>query len=57
MKTTLSAFCDIAALFCIYFDLLFLLNRHGFLVDVKKVLEHLMEDCNWPSINLLLGKI
>lgn len=34
-----------------------LINRHGFLVDVKKVLEHLIEDCNWPSLNLILGKI
>ncbi|XP_075875410.1 diacylglycerol O-acyltransferase 1-like [Nelusetta ayraudi] len=36
---------------------LFLENfiQHGFLVDVKKVLEHLTEDCNWPSINLLLA--
>ncbi|XP_073328907.1 diacylglycerol O-acyltransferase 1-like [Pagrus major] len=37
---------------------LFLENfiQHGFLIDVKKVLEHLIEDnCNWPSVNLLLG--
>uniref|UniRef100_A0A8C6MIX4 diacylglycerol O-acyltransferase n=1 Tax=Nothobranchius furzeri TaxID=105023 RepID=A0A8C6MIX4_NOTFU len=30
--------------------------RHGFLIDVRKVLGHLIEDsCNWPSVNLLLG--
>ncbi|XP_036961812.1 diacylglycerol O-acyltransferase 1-like isoform X2 [Acanthopagrus latus] len=37
---------------------LFLENfiQYGFLIDVKKVLEHLIEDnCNWPSVNLLLG--
>ncbi len=33
------------------------LNRHGFLIDVKKVLEHLIADnCNWPSVNLILGE-
>ncbi|TKS73076.1 Diacylglycerol O-acyltransferase 1 [Collichthys lucidus] len=37
---------------------LFLENfiQHGYLIDVKKVLEHLIEDnCNWPSVNLILG--
>ncbi|XP_042352002.1 diacylglycerol O-acyltransferase 1-like [Plectropomus leopardus] len=37
---------------------LFLENfiQHGFLIDVKKVLEHLIEDnCNWPSVNLILA--
>ncbi|KAM8752007.1 diacylglycerol O-acyltransferase 1-like isoform 1-T1 [Acanthopagrus schlegelii] len=37
---------------------LFLENfiQYGFLIDVKKVLEHLIEDnCNWPSVNLLLA--
>ncbi|XP_026220548.1 diacylglycerol O-acyltransferase 1-like isoform X2 [Anabas testudineus] len=37
---------------------LFLENfiQHGFLIDVKKVLEYLIEDnCNWPSVNLILG--
>ncbi|XP_033489990.1 diacylglycerol O-acyltransferase 1-like isoform X1 [Epinephelus lanceolatus] len=30
--------------------------QHGFLIDVKKVLEHLIEDnCNWPSVNLILA--
>lgn len=32
-------------------------NRHGFLIDVKKVLGHLIEDnCNWPSVILILGE-
>ncbi|KAM8892571.1 diacylglycerol O-acyltransferase 1-like isoform 1-T2 [Spinachia spinachia] len=27
-------------------------SLHGFLIDVKKVLEHLIEDnCNWPCVN------
>ena len=31
-------------------------NRYGFLIDVKKVLEHLIEDnCNWPSVNLIIS--
>ncbi|KAI3371719.1 hypothetical protein L3Q82_024282 [Scortum barcoo] len=37
---------------------LFLENfiQHGFLIDVKKVLEHLIADnCNWPSVNLILA--
>ncbi|XP_070686692.1 diacylglycerol O-acyltransferase 1-like [Pempheris klunzingeri] len=37
---------------------LFLENfiQHGFLIDVQKVLEHLIEDnCNWPSVNLILA--
>uniref|UniRef100_A0A1A8CV94 O-acyltransferase n=2 Tax=Nothobranchius kadleci TaxID=1051664 RepID=A0A1A8CV94_NOTKA len=37
---------------------LFLENfiQHGFLIDVRKVLGHLIEDsCNWPSVNLLLA--
>ncbi|XP_038561804.1 diacylglycerol O-acyltransferase 1-like isoform X1 [Micropterus salmoides] len=37
---------------------LFLENfiQHGFLIDVKKVMEHLIEDnCNWPSVNLILA--
>ncbi|XP_029993204.1 diacylglycerol O-acyltransferase 1-like [Sphaeramia orbicularis] len=37
---------------------LFLENfiQHGFLIDVKKVLEHLLEEnCNWPSVNLILA--
>ncbi|XP_062419148.1 diacylglycerol O-acyltransferase 1-like [Pungitius pungitius] len=37
---------------------LFLENfiQHGFLIDVKKVLEHLIEDnCNWPSVNLIVA--
>ncbi|XP_019125457.2 diacylglycerol O-acyltransferase 1 [Larimichthys crocea] len=37
---------------------LFLENfiQHGYLIDVKKVLEHLIEDnCNWPSVNLILA--
>ncbi|XP_071767378.1 diacylglycerol O-acyltransferase 1-like [Centroberyx gerrardi] len=37
---------------------LFLENfiQHGFLIDVKKVLEHLVEDnYNWPSVKLILA--
>ncbi|XP_023253098.1 diacylglycerol O-acyltransferase 1-like isoform X1 [Seriola lalandi dorsalis] len=37
---------------------LFLENfiQHGFLIDVKKVFQHLIEDnCNWPSVSLILG--
>ncbi|KAM9754274.1 diacylglycerol O-acyltransferase 1-like isoform 1-T5 [Menidia menidia] len=37
---------------------LFLENfiQHGFLIDGKKVLGHLIEDnCNWPSVNLILA--
>ncbi|XP_039892430.1 diacylglycerol O-acyltransferase 1-like [Simochromis diagramma] len=37
---------------------LFLENfiQHGFLIDVKKVLGHLIEDnCNWPSVILILA--
>ncbi|XP_047452687.1 diacylglycerol O-acyltransferase 1-like [Mugil cephalus] len=37
---------------------LFLANfiQHGFLIDVRKVLGHLMEDnCTWPSVVLILG--
>ncbi|KAF7644688.1 hypothetical protein LDENG_00217620, partial [Lucifuga dentata] len=37
---------------------LFLENfiQHGFLIDVKKVLEYLVEDnCHWPSVNLILA--
>ncbi|KAM7396318.1 hypothetical protein PAMP_019364 [Pampus punctatissimus] len=38
---------------------LFLENfiQHGFLIDVKKVLEHLSleNNCNWPSVNLILA--
>ncbi|XP_029951241.1 diacylglycerol O-acyltransferase 1-like [Salarias fasciatus] len=37
---------------------LFLENfiQYGFLIDVKKVLGHMIEDnCNWPSVNLLLA--
>ncbi|XP_050929591.1 diacylglycerol O-acyltransferase 1 isoform X2 [Lates calcarifer] len=37
---------------------LFLENfiQHGFLIDVKKVWQHLIEEnCNWPSVNLVLG--
>ncbi|XP_068579299.1 diacylglycerol O-acyltransferase 1-like isoform X2 [Cebidichthys violaceus] len=35
---------------------LFLENfiQHGFLIDVKKVLEHLIED-NWPSVKLIVA--
>ncbi|XP_038872802.1 diacylglycerol O-acyltransferase 1-like [Salvelinus namaycush] len=30
--------------------------QHGFLIDLRKVLEHLMEDnYNWPSVNLILA--
>ncbi|KAM4619188.1 diacylglycerol O-acyltransferase 1-like [Polymixia lowei] len=30
--------------------------QHGFLIDLKKILEHLLEnDYNWPSVNLLLA--
>lgn len=33
------------------------LNRHGFLIDVRKVLGHLTEGSyNWPSLNLILGE-
>ncbi|XP_067091229.1 diacylglycerol O-acyltransferase 1-like [Osmerus mordax] len=37
---------------------LFLENfiQHGFLIDLRKVLEHLMQDnYNWPSVNLILA--
>ncbi|KAM7414063.1 hypothetical protein PAMA_019061 [Pampus argenteus] len=38
---------------------LFLENfiQHGFLIDVKKVLEHLSleNNCSWPSVNLILA--
>ncbi|XP_071345658.1 diacylglycerol O-acyltransferase 1-like isoform X1 [Trachinotus anak] len=37
---------------------LFLENfiQHGFLIDVKKVFQHLIEDnCNWPCVSLILG--
>ncbi|CDQ63114.1 unnamed protein product [Oncorhynchus mykiss] len=42
---------------CFIFSLTYpLLNRHGFLIDLRKVLEHLMEDhYNWPSVNLILA--
>ncbi|CAB1323314.1 unnamed protein product [Coregonus sp. 'balchen'] len=30
--------------------------QHGFLIDLRKVLEHLMEDnYNWPSVNMILA--
>lgn len=34
-----------------------LTNRHGFLIDLRKVLEHLMENnYNWPSVYMILGR-
>ena len=43
--------------FNLTFSCFSLADRHGFLIDIKKVFGHLIEDnCNWPSVNLMLGE-